>query len=175
MVAYNFFNENSFLFIENCTWNEWSTWNECVGGCTGQGVRYRSRTKVPAEGDGEDCKGSYFEKEPCSSCNCTVTEWSEWTDCSKSCGTGEKSRKRSLLSTNATCNLTLSEKEFCNIQCCPVDGKWSPWSTWSNCSATCGTGLQKRSRVCNYPSPSCIGNPCEGKDEEVDFCILPPC
>lgn len=32
-----------------------------------------------------------------------------------------------------------------------VDGDWSPWSQWSMCSRTCGTGVQFRQRKCDNP------------------------
>uniref|UniRef100_A0AAY4EAH8 ADAM metallopeptidase with thrombospondin type 1 motif, 17 n=1 Tax=Denticeps clupeoides TaxID=299321 RepID=A0AAY4EAH8_9TELE len=44
-----------------------------------------------------------------------------------------------------------------------VDGDWSPWSQWSMCSRTCGTGAQFRQRKCDNPPVEhrvCEGPPC---------------
>lgn len=59
--------------------------------------------------------------------------------------------------------------------CCPVDGQWSPWSTWSKCSASCNSGNRKRTRVCDSPKPDCKGLPCPGNDTEVELCNVEPC
>jgi len=50
-----------------------------------------------------------------------------------------------------------------------VNGGWSSWSDWTQCSATCGTGLQARDRVCNRPAPH-YGQQCNGSAREVQWC-----
>lgn len=52
---------------------------------------------------------------------------------------------------------------------------WDKWSSWSECSKTCGKGFQKRHRVCHrMPSHSHQKN-CSGKNEEVRQCTRGPC
>ena len=33
----------------------------------------------------------------------------------------------------------------------PVDGGWSTWSSYSECSRTCGGGVTAQERLCNNP------------------------
>jgi len=54
-----------------------------------------------------------------------------------------------------------------------VDGVWSPWSAWSNCSVTCGTGIRIRTRQCNGPLHG--GSPCDGEANKVENCDMQPC
>ena len=43
-----------------------------------------------------------------------------------------------------------------------VDGNWGEWSSWSDCTKTCGGGEQLRNRTCNNPAPANGGKDCEG-------------
>ncbi|KAL9968596.1 hypothetical protein ACROYT_G020705 [Oculina patagonica] len=58
---------------------------------------------------------------------------------------------------------------------CSVDGGFSPWSSWSECSVTCGDGYQTRTRTCTNPPPQGNGNDCEGDREESRQCNDGPC
>lgn len=56
-----------------------------------------------------------------------------------------------------------------------VDGGWSEWTTWSNCSQACDGGTQTRTRECNNPSPENGGLPCGTNDIETRVCNTEPC
>ncbi|KAM6981431.1 A disintegrin and metalloproteinase with thrombospondin motifs 17 isoform 2-T3 [Aplochiton taeniatus] len=56
-----------------------------------------------------------------------------------------------------------------------VDGDWSPWSQWSMCSRTCGTGAQFRQRKCDNPPPGPGGRHCQRASVEHKACEGPPC
>ncbi|KAF6769316.1 hypothetical protein AHF37_11847 [Paragonimus kellicotti] len=54
--------------------------------------------------------------------------------------------------------------------------KLVPWSPWSECSASCGTGgTQSRQRQCDNPAPTNGGRLCSGKGLMVRACNRGPC
>ena len=63
---------------------------------------------------------------------CSWGKWSEWIQCSESCGTGCKVRSRTktvVESVNGTCTGGDKETEKCQIRnnhCEPILGTWSP-------------------------------------------------
>ncbi|NWX21848.1 CO6 protein, partial [Aegotheles bennettii] len=50
-----------------------------------------------------------------------------------------------------------------------VDGRWSCWSEWTSCDTSF---KRRRSRVCNNPSATTDGKPCEGEREEEEDCYV---
>ncbi|XP_063695005.1 uncharacterized protein LOC134826540 [Bolinopsis microptera] len=82
-----------------------------------------------------------------------------------------------LISANggADCDGDDSESQDCNADPCPVDGGWSDFSDWSECSAACGGGSQSRSKSCSNPAPADGGADCDGDDSESQDCNTDPC
>ncbi len=56
-----------------------------------------------------------------------------------------------------------------------TDGQWSDWTTWSDCSETCGGGIRMKTRQCTNPPPSGTGQPCQGSTSEVEKCSTSSC
>ena len=58
-----------------------------------------------------------------------------------------------------------------------VHGDYSDWSSWSECTVTCGNGHVTRTRSCDNPVPSDDGRNCSsmGPDVETQNCTMPSC
>ncbi|XP_071088487.1 uncharacterized protein [Haliotis cracherodii] len=58
----------------------------------------------------------------------------------------------------------------------PVDGFWSDWGAWGDCSQDCGEGMQTRTRSCDAPAPAFDGQPCAGDNNDTQLCVISsPC
>lgn len=81
-----------------------------------------------------------------------MTEWTEWSACSASCGQGVRIRTRNYVSVAkarvSSCVVNLIEKDNCNVDCVGnVSCATTPWTDWSDCSVTCGKGYRTRTRL----------------------------
>ena len=74
--------------------------------------------------------------------------WSNWGDCSKTCGGGTKTRTWSTTviprNSGDPCPSPTTQTQSCNIQICDVDCVGTHDTNWSSCSSTCGGGTQTK-------------------------------
>merc|ERR1712025_1162355 len=71
----------------------------------------------------------------------------------------------------------LSETKNCTgTPRCAIDGNWSPFSNWTQCTASCGGyGKQQRNRTCNAPPKQFGGKDCNGTAIEEQKCNEQDC
>lgn len=51
-----------------------------------------------------------------------------------------------------------------------IDGGWGEWGSWSECSRTCGGGVQTMGRECTNPAPLNKGRFCLGERKKKKLC-----
>ena len=56
-----------------------------------------------------------------------------------------------------------------------VNGRWTDFGDWSDCSKKCGVGTQTRTRSCTNPTPQHGGKECEGDSTETQECNTHRC
>ncbi|CAM9200588.1 unnamed protein product [Bubo scandiacus] len=80
--------------------------------------------------------------------------WGPWGACTRSCGPGQQQRARGCHQHRPgvlhRCRGPAGQERQCFSVACPVDGTWSDWATWSNCTGGCG-GVRLRRRDCRPP------------------------
>ncbi|CAG2224126.1 HMCN [Mytilus edulis] len=168
-------------------WSTWLSWGECSLTCGDGGIRQRNRTcsdPVPMFG-GNECDGDGTTTGPCQDNPCPIngawSDWNPWEKCSKTCGSGTKSRSRKCSDPlpqhgGNFCDGFPKEYTGCEEEKCQVIGYWSPWGTWDACSVTCDTGISFKRRICFGQSVNddeqviCIGDGTENKTCQNDPC-----
>ncbi|XP_069114974.1 uncharacterized protein [Argopecten irradians] len=180
-------------------WTEWQSWDSCSATCrtglvsqTGFRTRRRSCTNPAPAYDGDLCVGNEAETSPClPHIFCPVdgqwSTWNTWSPCSLDCKrpgnlTGTAFRHRDCTNPaprydGKPCDGHSSETKDCSPPTfCPIDGKWTSWGKWSECSVQClkpgqnANGVQKRFRSCTNPKPEHGGKTCQGGEEDVKEC-----
>ncbi|XP_070563732.1 A disintegrin and metalloproteinase with thrombospondin motifs adt-1-like [Ptychodera flava] len=167
-------------YVQRCdddgSWSDWTEWSECSKSCE-VGTQYRNRTcddPAPTPPDGEYCRGPGIETRQCNIHICPVhggySKWSPWTECPVTCGGDTVTRFRTCtnpppLFNGNDCDGSPTDEKDCSTNGCPVNGAWTQWSSWSECSVMCGGGNSTRERTCTDPAPAWGGRKCPRRDE----------
>uniref|UniRef100_A0A8C9DHN4 ADAM metallopeptidase with thrombospondin type 1 motif 14 n=1 Tax=Prolemur simus TaxID=1328070 RepID=A0A8C9DHN4_PROSS len=183
---------NNVLLEETDTY-EWAlkSWAPCTKACGGglqltkYGCRRRRDHHMVQRHLCDHRKRPKPIRRRCNQHPCSQPEWvtEEWSPCSRSCG------KLGVQTRGVQCLLPLSNgtHKAMPAKACPVDRPEArrpclrvpcpaQWRTgaWSQCSATCGEGIQQRQVVCRTGANS-LGQ-CDGeKPDTVRVCSLPAC
>mmetsp|Transcript_15146 Transcript_15146/g.38941 ORF Transcript_15146/g.38941 Transcript_15146/m.38941 type:complete len:595 (-) Transcript_15146:83-1867(-) len=175
----------------DCELTEWSNWSD--GDCTGLCQRERD-IKTQKNECGKSCAGDFVETKRCpTNCHqappmcpenvdCEWGNWSLWSDCTLTCGGGERTRYRDIQTSpkgkgklcepGPKSQVAPCRTEPCRANC--VDAEWSGWSRWGPCSATCGGGVRWRHRTIAREANKC-GRAPDGKDKEYEKCNTQSC
>ncbi|KAM9810644.1 A disintegrin and metalloproteinase with thrombospondin motifs 3 [Neosynchiropus ocellatus] len=168
---------------------EWAlkSWSPCSKPCAGgyqytkYGCRKKGDTKMVHRGYCDVSKKPKPIRRMCNLQDCTQPQWisEDWEHCTKTCGSlGFQIRTvRCMQFLHDGTNRSIHSKycsgekpesrRSCNRVPCP-----SQWRTgaWSECSVTCGDGMERRLVTCR------IGDQCSGdKPENVRTCRPGPC
>jgi hypothetical protein len=84
------------------------------------------------------------------SVNCVLSSWSKWGTCSRTCGTGWRTKtreiKRSPRFGGKNCGL-LTMRQECSQKECPVDCRVTKWDYWSPCTKTCSESHEVKAKA----------------------------
>ncbi|KAI0219768.1 hypothetical protein LSAT2_028699 [Lamellibrachia satsuma] len=141
--------------LVNCEWGTWSRWSDCTQPCGGGATTRIRSISTPKKENGEECIGDRNQTKSCNTDECPM------------CRDDANNVYELFQTVNETdCDICICNKDSvieCDVKSnANINGGWSAWGTWSDCSATCETGLKFRSRSCTNPTPNCAGLICQG-------------
>uniref|UniRef100_A0A8C8E9P1 Uncharacterized protein n=1 Tax=Otus sunia TaxID=257818 RepID=A0A8C8E9P1_9STRI len=146
-----------------CGWSAWSPWTRCDGGC---GMGTQERFRWGAGGAGESLpRGNGLGSAP----QTGRPHGSFRQVAHQPCG----SRRRSHLHRGGPGGARVPPGLRVRLSPAEPGAGWSAWTPWSECSAPCGSGEQRRHRACAAPAPG--GPDCAGPHVQTRDCNPWPC
>lgn len=151
--------------IQDCELSDWVQ-GECSVSCGGAGLMQVTRQILTQPGEhGAPCSPAKLERE----CNngecpidCIMSDWEDWSKCTKECGGGVQSHTRQIIREadhlGKPCE-ELSSSRACNTASCDVDCVLEEWTAWGACSRACKAsptdpedGIHWRQRHVQHPA-----------------------
>ena len=162
-------------------WSEWGEYGPCTRTC-GVGKKNRKRTCQNGFVGQKGCNvGSSVDEATCNTDACPLwIDWSEWTECSSTCAPQQSKqlplqrRERGCIFGEigqVGCEGEPQEIRECNTDICP---HWTDWKVTMQCSATCGGGVELKTRQCVNGVPG-VTEECSGPAFINEKCNLQPC
>lgn len=174
---------------QDCEYTQWSKWRFCY--CTNQTdicklkgeervVCSRMRNKIREASCGGYCDNHDKSIQSDTKCfnlccqkNCLIGSWSWWSPCKGQCEQRGTQYRYKYILQHPECggtpceSLQKNETRSCDVGCCPVHCILGKWGEWSKCNATCGEGLQRRTRF--VQKPECGGKECQESSDEFQY------
>jgi hypothetical protein len=200
-----FCNTGASVLSRDCEFQDWSDWSGCTATCDGITQRHR-KIEQYGRGTGKWCGATdpdaMKEVWPCNpgpnedapeECrdnappeDCMMSDWTDWSVCSKSCDGGEHLRTRTVTQYPAhrgkECDHSIQEVVECNRHSCsgpaPVACNLGHWEEWGECDMCSGERLRIREVVtypenggteCNLTDMVEVGA-CHRRCENVQYC-----
>ncbi|KOC59161.1 Semaphorin-5B [Habropoda laboriosa] len=169
-------NQNAYgeLGTGETGWNEWSSWLPCDRPCGG-GSQHRVRQCESSPCDGVSRQTRLCNVQPCRASGTgnggpdaegQWSCWTDWSECSASCGIGVRTRTRECLGPES-CEGPRLVRETCEMPSCESLQGWDSWSRWTSCD---DDHQQHRKRQCLQHG----NGMCQGPGRETRDC-LPDC
>lgn len=147
------------LILVDGEWSLWSSWGGCSETCEkGHTQRYRYCTENKF--GGKNCSGDSLQLQDCNDFPCPSKNVKVYKD---TC----------ILNGRLVCFDMKYSFILKLLFFILVDGVFNPWSNWTDCSTTCGTGIQSRNRTCDGPyhgGQECMGNYSDSQQCNTHHC-----
>ena len=179
--------------MHKCLTTSWfvGSWNKCSAKCDG-GVQQREVACIASGVVKPDINCAYAgakaaKERACSTTPCSpyVRKYSDWSECTSSCGGGSQERTQMCFNTVANraarspdkCSAPVEElKRRCNTQKCVVY-QWN-LDQWGSCSKKCDGGVRKRDVTCLGDGSTVADSACllvTAKPDTQRSCHSAPC
>lgn len=142
-----------------CKWHSWKGWGACNMACN-WGKKFRSRWYSAAAHGGSACHGPLTQETKCLNKYCPVTcVWNEWQNfpadrkCPVACNGGKLGKIRTKKAAAAWGGRPCDDDNLfaiwlpCNTQPCPINCNYNSWTPFTDCTLSCGVGMQQRTRT----------------------------